>query len=207
MRRVQGIGQPRKQCIVRFDRAHIAVVRLAGLRFFLDLVEMKFQAETIDNATRLLPRCTLDAAVLSNRVQAVLVWYPGIVCGCRTQGCFKVLVHCIIRAGPAAQFKDGGARFIYRDAVNFPALLHAEHDCQFFLVPYRMPAQKLQKPLLLFTPLCKVCCDTFLRKRLLILVHDLVKLLFEFVHHCNLAFLDFLFLTPGGAKPKQKKRE
>jgi hypothetical protein len=35
-------------------------------------------------------------------------------------------------------------------------------------------------------------------------VHDLVKLLFEFVHHCNLAFLDFLFLTPGGAKPKQK---
>jgi hypothetical protein len=29
-------------------------------------------------------------------------------------------------------------------------------------------------------------------------------LLFEFVHHCNLAFLDFLFITPGGAKPKQK---
>lgn len=26
----------------------------------------------------------------------------------------------------------------------------------------------------------------------------------EFVHHCNLAFLEFLFLTPGGAKPKQK---
>lgn len=38
----------------------------------------------------------------------------------------------------------------------------------------------------------------------LILVHDLVKLLLEFVHHCNLAFLEFLFLTPGGAKPKQK---
>ena len=63
-------------------------------------------------------------------------------------------------------------------------------------------AQKLQKPLLLFVPLRKVCCDAFCRKRLLILVHDLVKLLFEFVHHCNLAFLDFLFLTPGGAKPK-----
>jgi len=35
-------------------------------------------------------------------------------------------------------------------------------------------------------------------------VHDLVKLLFEFVHHCDFTFLAFLFLTPGGAKPKQK---
>lgn len=33
-------------------------------------------------------------------------------------------------------------------------------------------------------------------------LYDLVKLLFEFVHHCDLAFLEFLFLTPGGAKPK-----
>lgn len=32
--------------------------------------------------------------------------------------------------------------------------------------------------------------------------HNLIKLLFEFVHHCDLAFLAFLFLTPGGAKPK-----
>jgi len=37
-------------------------------------------------------------------------------------------------------------------------------------------------------------------------VHDLVKLLFEFVHHCDLTFPDFLFLTPDGAKPKQKAR-
>ena len=65
-----------------------------------------------------------------------------------------------------------------------------------------MSAQEPQKLLLLFVPLRKVCCDAFFRKRFLILVHDLVKLLFEFVHHCNPAFLDFLFLTPGGAKPK-----
>ena len=39
---------------------------------------------------------------------------------------------------------------------------------------------------------------------ILILVHDLVKLLFEFIHHCDFTFLAFLFLTPGGAKPKQK---
>jgi hypothetical protein len=29
-------------------------------------------------------------------------------------------------------------------------------------------------------------------------------LLFEFIHHCDFTFLAFLFLTPGGAKPKQK---
>ena len=81
MRRVQGIGQPCKQRVVRFDRAHITVVRLACFRFFLDLVKMEFQAKSIDNAARLLPRCALDAAVLSDRVQAVFVWYPGIVCG------------------------------------------------------------------------------------------------------------------------------
>jgi hypothetical protein len=101
---------------------------------------MKFQAKSIDNAARLLPRCALDAAVLPNRVQAVFIWYPGIVCGCRVQGCFKVLVHRIIRAGPTAQFKDGGACFIYRSTVDFSALLHSEHDCQFFFVPQRMSA-------------------------------------------------------------------
>ena len=36
----------------------------------------------------------------------------------------------IIRAGPAAQFKDGGACFIYRYTVDFSAFLHTEHDCQ-----------------------------------------------------------------------------
>ena len=41
----------------------------------------------------------------------------------------------VIRAGLAAQFQYSGACFIYGDAVNLPALLHAEHDCQFFLVP------------------------------------------------------------------------
>ena len=202
MRRVQGIGQPCKQCIVWFDCAHITVVRLTCFGFFLNLVKMEFQAEPIDNAARLLPRCALDAAVLPDCVQAVLVRYPGIVCGCRTQGRFKVFVYRIIGAGPAAQFQYSGACFFYGDVVNLPALLHAEHNCQFFFIPQRMPAQKLQKPLLLFVPLCKVRCDAFCRKRLLILVHDLVKLLFEFVHHCNLAFLDFLFITPGGAKPK-----
>ena len=135
MRRVQGIGQPCKQRVVGSDRAHITVVRLTCFGFFLNLVEVELQAEPIDNATRLLPRCALDAAVLPNRVQAVLVWYPGIVCGCRAQGDFKVLIHRIIRAGPAAQFQYGGARLIYRDTVNLSALLHPEHDCQFFLVP------------------------------------------------------------------------
>ena len=202
MRRVQGIGQPRKQRVVWLYCTHITVVQLARFRFLFDLVEMKFQAEPIDNAARLLPRCALDAAVLPDCVQAVLVRYPGIVCGCRTQGRFKVFVYRIIGADPAAQFQYSGARFIYSDTVDFSALLHAEHDCQFFLVPQRMLAKKLQKPLLLFVPLRKVCCDAFCRKRLLILVHDLVKLLFEFVHHCNLAFLDFLFITPGGAEPK-----
>lgn len=135
MRRVQGICQPRKQRVVWLDRARIAVIRFASFCFFLDLVEMEFQAEPIDNAARLLSRCALDAAVLPDCVQAVLVWYPGIVCGCCAQGYFKVLVHRIIRAGPAAQFQYGGACFIYGNAVNFPALLHAEHDCQFLLVP------------------------------------------------------------------------
>ena len=96
---------------------------------------MEFQAEPIDNAARLLPLCALDAAVLPNRVQAVLVWYPGIVCGRRAQGGFKVFVHSIIRAGPATKFKDGGARFVHCDTVDFSAFLHAEHDCQFFLIP------------------------------------------------------------------------
>ena len=135
MRRVQSIGQPCKQCVVGSDRAHITVVRLTCFGFFLNLVKMEFQAEPIDNAARLLSRCALDAAVLPDCVQAVLVWYPGIVCGCRAQGGFKVLIHRIIRAGPTAQFQYGGARFIYRDTVNLPALLHTEHDCQFFLVP------------------------------------------------------------------------
>ena len=70
-----------------------------------------------------------------------------------------------------------------------------------------MPAQKLQKPLLLFVPLCKVRRNTLLRKRLLILVHDLVKLLFEFVHHCNLTFLKFFIFNAGRRQTKMKKRE
>ena len=135
MRRVQSICQPRKLRVVWLYCTHITVVRLTCLRFFLDLVEVKFQAEPIDDTACLLPRCALDTAVLPNRVQAVLVWYPGIVCGCCAQGCFKVLVHRIIRAGPAAKFKDGGARFVHCDTVDFSAFLHAEHDCQFFLIP------------------------------------------------------------------------
>ena len=135
MRRVQGICQPRKQRVVWLDRAHIAVIRFASFCFFLDLVEMKFQAEPIDDTACLLPRCALDTAVLPNRVQSVLVWYPGIVCGCRVERGIKVFVHSVIRAGLAAQFQYSGACFIYGDAVNLPALLHAEHDCQFFLIP------------------------------------------------------------------------
>lgn len=76
---------------------------------------MEFQAEPIDNAARLLPWCALDAAVLPDCVQAVIVRHPGIVRGCRTQGCFKVFVHSIIGAGPAAQFQYGGTCFVYRD--------------------------------------------------------------------------------------------
>ena len=135
MRRVQSIGQPCKQRVVWLYCTHITVVRLARFRFLFDLVEMKFQAEPIDNAARLLPRCALDAAVLPNRVQAVLVRYPGIVCGRRAQGCFKVFVYSIIGAGSAAQFQYGGTCFVYRDTVNLSALLHSEHDCQFFLIP------------------------------------------------------------------------
>lgn len=47
---------------------HITVVRLACFCFFLNLVEMKFHAEPIDNTARLLSRCALDASVLPNRV-------------------------------------------------------------------------------------------------------------------------------------------
>lgn len=42
---------------------------------------------------------------------------------------------------------------------------------------------------------------------LLILVHDLVKLLFEFVHHCNLTFLKFFIFNAGRRQTKMKKRE
>ena len=73
--------RPCKQRVVWLYCTHITVVRLARFRFLFDLVEMKFQAEPIDNAARLLPWCALDVAVLPNRVQAVFVWYPGIVCG------------------------------------------------------------------------------------------------------------------------------
>ena len=109
MRRVQSICQPRKLRVVWLYCTHITVVRLTCLRFFLDLVKMEFQTKSIDDATCLLPQCALDAAVLSNRVQAVLVWYPGIVAGCRAQGGFKVLIHRIIRAGPAAQCRNDPA--------------------------------------------------------------------------------------------------
>ena len=84
---------------------------------------MEFQAEPIDNAARLLPWCALDAAVLPDCVQAVIVRYPGIVCGRRAQGCFKVFVYSIIGAGSAAQFQYGGTCFVYRDTVDLSAFL------------------------------------------------------------------------------------